>query len=180
MQEWIGCIVFMITRLILMENIKKWNGILVGKLTGCREIYPFELSSAMSGDVVTEYTLWRTLLGKYRVMIYFCFSPAPLIMLIDFLSHLHAWPSALLHLYLWSPMCGLELTLFVIFHMLYIYSRVMNFFIFLLYFPLSLLCSFVFNIFIWFELFLSFVCLHSKEDQLCFDALSITVIHKVE
>lgn len=122
MQEWIGCIVFMITRLSLMEDIKKWNGILVGKLTGCREIYPFELSSAMSGDVVTEYTLWRTLLGKYRVMIYFCFSPAPLIMLIDFLSHLHAWASALSHLYLWSPMCGLELTLFVIFYMLYIYS----------------------------------------------------------
>ncbi|XP_052719615.1 uncharacterized protein LOC128191529 isoform X6 [Crassostrea angulata] len=29
----------------------------------CCEIYPFELSSAMSGDVVTEYTLWRTLLA---------------------------------------------------------------------------------------------------------------------
>lgn len=48
-----------------------WKIILVGKLTGCCEIYPFELSSAMSGDVVTEYTLWRTLLGKYCVMIYF-------------------------------------------------------------------------------------------------------------
>lgn len=55
-----------------------WKIILVGKLTGCCEIYPFELSSAMSGDVVTEYTLWRTLLGKYCVMIYF-------------ISHLPLW-----------------------------------------------------------------------------------------
>lgn len=163
----------------LWWKIEKWNRILVGKLTGCREIYPFELSSAMSGDVVTEYTLWRTLLGKYRVMIYFRFSPAPLIMLIDFLSHLHAWPSALSHLYLWSPMCGLELTLFVIFHMLYIYSRIMIFLIFLLFFPLSLLCWFVFNIYLIWIIFI--ICVFAfKKYQLCFDALSITVIHKVE
>lgn len=65
-----------------------WKIILVGKLTGCCEIYPFELSSAMSGDVVTEYTLWRTLLGKYCVMIYF-------------ISHLPLW----LYWFFVSPAC---------------------------------------------------------------------------
>lgn len=76
-------------------------------------------------------------------------------------------------------MCGLELTLFVIFHMLYIYSRIMIFLIFLLFFPLSLLCWFVFNIYLIWIIFI--ICVFAfKKYQLCFDALFITVIHKVE
>ena len=46
----------------------------------------------MSGDVFTEYTLWRKLLGKYCVLIDFVwfFSPVRLLIVI--------W-----HTYLWSP-----------------------------------------------------------------------------
>lgn len=109
-----------------------WKIILVGKLTGCCEIYPFELSSAMSGDVVTEYTLWRTLLGKYCVMIYF-------------ISHLPLWLYWLIlsHFHLWSPMCGLQMTLFVIFHALNMYST----------------CSYeFFSFFCYFFIFFSLVC----------------------
>lgn len=70
------------------------------------------------------------------------FSPAPLIMLIDFLSHLHAWPSALSHLHLWSPMWGPEVTLIVIFHAVNMYSTVMKFLkkFLLFFFSFSLPC----------------------------------------
>lgn len=150
-----------------------WKIILVGKLTGCCEIYPFELSSAMSGDVVTEYTLWRTLLGKYCLMIYF-------------VSHLPLWLYRLIFCLTCMPGPPLCRTytcdhrcLFYRWHFLSFFMRwtctvhaVMIFFSFFCYFFLffSLMCWFDCFQYIEIELLSSFVYLHLKEYQICFDA----------
>lgn len=146
-----------------------WKIILVGKLTGCCEIYPFELSSAMSGDVVTEYTLWRTLLGKYCVMIYF-------------ISHLPLWLYWLIFCLTCMPgpplcrtfTCDHRCVVYR-WHFLSFFTRwtckvhaVMNFFHFsVIFLSFSLSCV---DWYIEIELLSSFLYLHLKEYQLCFDA----------
>lgn len=146
-----------------------WKIILVGKLTGCCEIYPFELSSAMSGDVVTEYTLWRTLLGKYCVMIYF-FLTCP----FDYADWFFVSPACLaLRFVALTPVitdvCSTGDTFCHFSRVEHVqYMQLWFFFHFsVIFFSFSLSCV---DWYIEIELLSSFLYLHIKEYQICFDA----------